>query len=314
MKIIRDLENYSTDSPVALTQGTFDGVHLGHQKIIKQLTDAAKKIKGKSVLLTFYPHPRLVLYPEFNNLKLIHTLDEKIEILSRTGLDELVIAPFTKEFSRQTAEQFVKNVLVKKLNVKSLVVGYDHRFGKNREGSKEELIRLSNEYNFDIEEITAQNLNEVTVSSTKIRKALEEGDISTANLYLGRPFCVSGTVTQGQRLGRTIGFPTANIDLNNENKLVPKNGVYAVYVTLPNNPVPYKGMLNIGDIPSIAEKDWAIEVHIFDFDQEIYGEKIHIDFVKRMRSEKKFADLEQLSAQLSRDKIVAQELLLKNVG
>jgi riboflavin kinase/FMN adenylyltransferase len=314
MKIIRDLESYSTDVPVALTQGTFDGVHLGHQKIINQLKEAAKKINGKSVLLTFYPHPRLVLYPEFNQLKLIHTLDEKIEILSRTGLDELVLVPFTKAFSRQTAKQFVRDVLVNKLNVKSLVVGYDHRFGKNREGSKDELVRLSAEMGFEIEEISAQNLNEVTVSSTKIRKALEEGDISTANLYLGRPFCISGEVMEGRKLGRTIGFPTANIELGSEHKLVPKNGVYAVYITVPGNPAPYKGMLNIGDIPSIPDKDWTIEVHIFDFDREIYGDRIHIDFIKRMRSEKKFENLEALAAQLSKDKTVAQEVLKKNVG
>lgn len=311
MKIIRDLENYSTDVPVALTQGTFDGVHLGHQLILKQLFDAAKKINGKSVLLTFHPHPRLVLYPNFNNLKLIHTLDEKIEILSRTGLDELVIVPFTKEFSRQTASQFVRNVLVKKLNVKQLIVGYDHRFGKNREGSKEELEKLSAEFNFGIDEISAQNLNEVTVSSTKVRKALEEGDIETANAYLGRPFCISGLVQQGKKLGRTLGFPTANIAINNENKLVPKNGVYAVFVTVEGNPAPYKGMLNIGEVPSIEDKDWAIEVHILDFNTEIYGKKIHVDFICRMRDEQKFENLTDLKAQLSRDKIVAQELLIK---
>jgi len=311
MKIIRDLENYSTDVPVALTQGTFDGVHLGHQLILKQLFDAAKKINGKSVLLTFHPHPRLVLYPNFNNLKLIHTLDEKIEILSRTGLDELVIVPFTKEFSRQTASQFVRNILVKKLNVKQLIVGYDHRFGKNREGSKEELEKLSAEFNFGIDEISAQNLNEVTVSSTKVRKALEEGDIETANAYLGRPFCISGLVQQGKKLGRTLGFPTANIAINNENKLVPKNGVYAVFVTVEGNPAPYKGMLNIGEVPSIEDKDWAIEVHILDFNTEIYGKKIHVDFICRMRDEQKFENLTDLKAQLSRDKIVAQELLIK---
>ena len=310
MKIIRDLEKYSTDVPVALTQGTFDGVHLGHQRILQQLISAAKRINGKSVLLTFTPHPRLVLYPEFSELKLIHTMDEKLEILSRTGIDEVVIIPFTKEFSRQTASQFVKNILVDKLNVKQLIVGYDHRFGKNREGSKEELEKLSSVYGFGIEEITAQHMNEVTVSSTKIRKALDEGDISTANLYLGRPFTLSGTVMAGKKLGRKIGFPTANVDIENQNKLVPRNGVYAVYVTLHGNPAPYKGMLNIGNVPSIPDKDWTVEVHIFDFDREIYGERIHIDFIQRLRSEQKFENLDDLSTQLSRDKIVAQELLV----
>lgn len=312
MKIIRDLENYpySPDQPVALTQGTFDGVHLGHQRILQQVIEAAKRINGKSVILTFWPHPRLVLYPQFNDLKLIHTMDEKLEILSRTGIDEVVILPFTKEFSRQTAKQFVKNILVDKLHVKHLIVGYDHRFGKNREGSKVELERMSSEFGFSIEEISAQNLDEVTVSSTKIRKALSEGDISTANAYLGRPFCVSGIVIEGKKLGRSLGFPTANVDIQSVNKLVPRNGVYAVYVTLQGDPAPYKAMLNIGDIPSVPDKDWSVEVHILDFDRQIYGEKIHIDFIERMRSEKKFASLDDLSAQLSRDKIVAQELLV----
>jgi riboflavin kinase / FMN adenylyltransferase len=310
MKIIRDLDNYKTNLPVALTQGTFDGVHLGHQRIIKQLIKAAKKINGKSVLLTFHPHPRLVLYPEYNDLKLIHTEDEKIELLSRTGLDELIILPFTKEFSRQTADQFVRNILIEKLNVKRLVIGYDHRFGKNREGTKDELVKLSSEFNFSIEEISAQELKDVAVSSTKIRKALADGDVKTANLYLGRPFSVTGTVIEGKKLGRKLGFPTANVELRNEYKLVPRNGVYAVYVTIEGNMIPFNGMLNIGDIPSIKNKDWAIEVHIFDFDKEIYGKKIHIDFIERMRNEKKFDSLNDLSTQLSQDKIVAQELLI----
>lgn len=302
MNIYYDFSSISAIKNPVLTIGTFDGVHIGHKKIIDQLNEEASKIGGESVLFTFFPHPRMVIFPESHGLKLIQTQEEKLEKLKEMGLQNVIVFPFTFEFSRLSALEFVRDMLVNQLHVKKLVIGYDHQFGKNREGSIHFLRDVAETYEFEVIEIPAQDIAAVHVSSTKIREALNNGDIEKANDYLGAPFQLSGTVVKGKQLGRTIGFPTANIQLANDLKLIPQNGVYAVKVFYQNEYL--KGMMNIGVRPTIEGKnDPTIEVHIFDFDQTIYGESLRVELYKKTRDEQKFNGIEALKNQLKLDEI-----------
>ena len=307
MKIYEGLEDFHTISNAVVTSGTFDGVHLGHQKIIGRIREIARKIEGETVLITFWPHPRLVLYPNEHNLRLLSTFEEKANLLRQFGIDHLVTIPFTQEFSQLSSEEFIQKVLIDKIKTKVLVIGYDHRFGKNREGSFEYLQQHSKSLGFDLEEISRQDVDEIGVSSTKIRKALESGDIKTATAYLGRPYELNGLVVKGQQIGRSIGFPTANIHIPNSYKLIPRDGVYAVEARIDG--LLYKAMLNIGNRPTVDGTTKTVEAHLFDFQGDLYNKQITVYFREFIREEKKFKNLEELKDQLSKDQRVAKSIL-----
>ena len=300
MRIYRGLEEFRKLDNAVVTTGTFDGVHIGHRKILRRLTEVAKKNQGESVLLTFFPHPRMVLQPD-SDLRLINTIEEKIKLLEKEGIDHLIIHPFTKDFSRNTSLEFVRDILVNQVGTRRLVIGYDHHFGRNREGSFEHLREFGPLYGFEVEEISVEEVDEVNVSSTKIRRALEGGQVEVAANYLGHRFELSGRVVHGHKVGRELGFPTANIDITNRYKLIPGNGIYAVKVEYKDDL--YDGMLNIGHRPTLSSViDVAtIEVNIFDFDQDIYGEELTIHFVKRVRDEKKFDGRDALIEEMKKD-------------
>ena len=306
MKIYHSIEDFPSDVNTIVTIGTFDGVHKGHQIIINRINEIAKKQALESVVLTFDPHPRHVIYPDDQELRLIHTLEEKIEALSKTGVQNLVLHKFTKEFSRTESVNFIRDFLVTKLNMKYMVVGFDHHFGKNRQGTFDNLIELSDAYGFKIEKIKPQNIGEVTISSTKIRNAILEGDCKKANTYLSANFSITGKVVQGNKIGSSIGYPTANIEIENQWKILPKNGVYAVKIALKNQE--YFGMLNLGNRPSISDDSFAIEVHLFDFNATIYNEELKIEFIQRIRDEQQFSDLEKLKSQLKIDAINCKQI------
>jgi len=307
MKVYRSIEELPKIKNAIVTQGTFDGVHTAHKVIINRLKELAYINNGETVVITFDPHPRLVLFPNDYSLKLLHTLEEKIEALDKAGIDHLVIIPFTKEFSRLSSVQFIKDIIVNQIGTKILVIGYNHRFGKNREGSFEHLKKYSPLYGFEVVEISEQEVDEVAVSSTRIRKSLEAGDIKTANKYLGRNYEIQGSVLHGKKLGRTIGFPTANIYVSDKNKLIPDDGVYAVFVFVNNKK--YSGMLNSGYRPTVNGKDHSIEVHLFDFNDDIYNHFITIKYVDKIREEIKFDSLDSLKNQLEKDKLRASQIL-----
>ncbi|MDP4683439.1 MAG: bifunctional riboflavin kinase/FAD synthetase [Crocinitomicaceae bacterium] len=310
MKVFSGFDSILEIKNPVLTIGTFDGVHIGHQKIIERLNEEATKIDGESVLFTFYPHPRMVLFPDSHGLKLIQTQAEKIDKLRKCGLQNVIVFPFTKEFSRLTAIEFVRDYLVNRLNVKKLVIGYDHQFGKNREGSLEFLKEIADTYEYEVIEIPAQDIDEVNVSSTKIRNALLAGDIETANNFLGEHFELSGTVVKGNQIGSQMGFPTANIQIDSELKLIPGNGVYAVSVRLEDGSL-LNGMLNIGTRPTVSASDeLRIEVHLFDTTLNLYGQKLTVRFLKRVRDEKRFEDKESLINQLKNDEITVRNIFL----
>lgn len=310
MRVFYDFEGLNEIPNPVLTIGTFDGVHLGHQKIVKNLNDVAEKIGGESVLFTFFPHPRMVLHPDSHGVKLIQSQQEKLIKLEKMGLQNVIIFPFTIEFSRLTALEFVRDFLVNKLNVKHMVIGYDHQFGKNREGTIEYLRNISDTYNFGVTEISAKEIDEVNISSTKIRKALLTGDIETANAFLGDKFELHGTIVRGKGIGRTIGFPTANIVIDDTLKLVPANGVYVVEIFL-SSEVRNFGMLSIGTNPTISENNMqTIEVNILDFNQDLYGQTVEVRFLKRIRDELKFESLELLIAQIKKDEALTRSYLL----
>lgn len=308
MKVFRNIQDFNPQKKVVLTPGTFDGVHVGHQKILSRLKDIATKEDYETVVLTFSPHPRKIIFPNDDSLKLLNTMDEKIAQLEKNGIDNLIIYPFSKKFSRIPALEYVRDFLVNQLKVSKLVIGYDHQFGKNREGNFEYLKELSELYDFTVEEIPAQDLNDVKISSTKIRKAILEGDFDTANTFLGYNFSLTGTVTQGKKIGSSIGFPTANITVLDKDKIIPNEGAYAVYVYLNGNK--YKGMLNIGNNPTISnENQITIEVNIFDFDTDIYNQEITIEFATKLREVTKFNSLEELKTQLNKDKVLSLNVL-----
>jgi riboflavin kinase / FMN adenylyltransferase len=301
VKIHRDLSSFHAQNPV-LTIGTFDGVHLGHRKIIDRLHDLAKTINGESVIFTFDPHPRKVVAPGETNLRLLTTLEEKIVLFEQSGIDHLIIYPFTSEFSQMTYEEFVGIVLVGQIHTKFLVVGYDHKFGKNRQGDFEFLKKCATHFDFQIEKLDVMLMNEANISSTKIREAIQLGDFETANAFLGYPFLLHGTVVEGQQLGRQIQFPTANIQASDPDKIIPGYGVYAVKVNIGRQT--FQGMLNIGSRPTVNNNadHRSIEVHIFDFDSDIYGEPIELVFFKKLREEQKFSSIVALKDQLVKDK------------
>ncbi len=302
LKVYHKIEDFKQVKNLVATVGTFDGVHVGHQEIIGKLKQVAKQIDGETLLLTFFPHPRMVLFPDDDSLKLINTLKEKTELLASFGLDHLLILPFSVEFSRITPTEYIRDLLIRDIGVKTLVIGYNHQFGRNRKGNFELLEELSPVYGFDVVEITAQEINEIKVSSTKIRRAIESGDVSTANKFLRYNFSLSGTVIEGEQIGRKIGFPTANIKVLEKHKLLPGNGVYAVHVTVKNHQ--YKGMLNIGSRPTInndADRS-SIEVHLFDMNEAFYNETIQVEFSTKLRDEIKFVNLDELKTQLHKDK------------
>lgn len=308
MNVFQDFHSIEKIHHPVITIGTFDGVHIGHQKIINQLNEEAEKINGESVLFTFYPHPRMVLYPESHGIKLIQTQEEKLAKLEKMGLKNCIVFPFTFEFSRMTALEFVRDFLVNQLHVKKLVIGYDHQFGKNREGSLQFLKDICETYDFEVIEIPAQDIDEVNVSSTKIREAILAGNIEKANDYLGDTFELTGTVVKGNQLGRTIGYPTANIVLNSDLKLIPGNGVYAVRANVRGTW--FDGMMNIGTRPTVVSNGGrTIEVNIFDFEETIYGETVTVQFLSKWRDEQKFNGLEELKNQLKLDEETIRTVL-----
>ncbi|MCS6903830.1 MAG: bifunctional riboflavin kinase/FAD synthetase [Bacteroidia bacterium] len=300
------LSSYKSEAPAIATIGTFDGVHVGHLKLLNALRQKAQQLAGETVVVTFEPHPKHVLYPHIP-LKLLQTLPEKQARLALSGIDKLLVIPFTLEFSQITSEQFIKEILVDILKVKAIIVGHDHRFGKNRSGSLEDIQRGGKLYNFEVERINALEINNTIISSTQIRTALQNGEVTLANRYLGYPYSLSGAIIEGQHLGKAIGFPTANLYIENPYKLIPAVGVYAVKVYYHN--IQYLGMCNIGYKPTVGTQSLSIEVHVFDFQKQIYGETLRLEFVARIRNELKFDSLLELKKQLEKDKITALQLL-----
>jgi len=299
LKILNNLSKYKSNKKTFVTIGTFDGVHVGHQKVIKNLVKNADSNNATSVLLTLFPHPRMVLKKK-PEIKLINTIDERIQLLEKNGLDVLVIQEFTEEFAKQSALDFVKNTLIEKLNISKLVIGYDHQFGQNREGNFEQLKIYGDKYGFELEEITQLDIENFVVSSTNIRKAIESGDIKKANSYLGYSFMLTGEVVEGKNLGEKIGFPTANLNIKESYKLIPKTGAYIVKSEIENEIV--FGMMNIGYRPTVSGKNQTIEIHFFDFDKNLYGKTIQIDVLSYLRDEQKFESVEMLTKQLQKDK------------
>lgn len=306
MNIYHSLYNFTTTQKTVFTLGTFDGVHIGHTKIIERLLNASSE-EEQSLVLTFFPHPRMVLQEE-SDIKLLNTIAERTELLQKAGLQNLIIHPFDQAFSRLTAEEFVKNVLVDIFNIKKIIIGHDHRFGRNRTANIDDLIIFGKEYGFEVEQISAQEIDEVSISSTKIRNALTEGKITLANEYLGYNYFFSGTVVHGKKLGRTIGFPTANLKIEESYKLIPAIGVYAVKCTVENQVI--NGMLNIGTNPTVQGQNISIEVNLFDFEADLYDQKIKVELIKRIRNEQKFASVDDLKTQLHKDQLFARQLFL----
>ena len=302
MKIHKDVESFKKIEKAVVTTGTFDGVHLGHGKILNTLIDVGERTNSETVIITFFPHPRLVLFPD-HDLKLINTIDENIELFKTYGVDHLIFQKFDKDFSRITSLEYIRDILCKQIGLTDLVIGYNHHFGRNREGSINNLHEYTDLYGFDIHEVLPFELNGHSVSSTKIRNAINDGELELANNYLGYNFKLSGEVIQGRGVGRSIGFPTANIKIENKNKIIPLKGVYAVNVYYNQNR--FGGMLNIGTNPTFNGNELSIEVHIFDFNQDIYNQNLQIEFCKRIRNEKKFNTVDELKQQLSMDKIAA---------
>lgn len=311
MKIIHSIAEFHCSHKTIVTIGTFDGVHVGHQKILKNLIRTAKEGGKKSVLLTFFPHPRMVLQKEMD-LYLLNTIEEKSLLLDEMGLDYLIIHPFSKDFSRLSAIDFVREFLVNKLNTYQLVIGYDHHFGKNREGNIDQLKEYGLLYDFFVEEIPSQDIDEVSVSSTKIRNALLSGNLKTANTFLGYNYMLNGKVIRGESFGSKIGFPTANLEIKESYKLIPKTGVYIVKTEIEHRVI--YGMMNIGFRPTLGGKNKTIEVHLFDFKKDIYGEIITVELFYFLRNEKKFDTIEMLSNQLAKDKKNAISFLSNNLS
>lgn len=304
MKIFHSINDFHTTTlgtikKTILTLGTFDGVHFGHKKILERVTQNTENGKYESLVLTFFPHPRMVLQEE-SEIKLLNTLEEKIHLLEEIGIENLIIHPFNEEFSRLTAEEFVKNILVDRFHIQKIIIGHDHRFGRNRTANIDNLIAFGKQYDFEVEEISAQEIKAVSVSSTKIRNALIEGNVALANEYLGYNYSLTGIITKGRQLGRTIGFPTANLKLEDNFKLVPQNGVYIVKSIINSKTV--FGMMNIGFNPTVDGKHQTIEINYIDFDENLYDQKITVSIVERIRAERKFDSIELLKEQLEKDK------------
>jgi len=300
MKIYHNINEFKAINNAVVTIGTFDGVHLGHRKIIERLKELADECNGETVILTFFPHPRMILNPEDESLKLINTMKEKAELLEKLGVDHLIITPFSRDFSNQSPESYIRDVLVNTIGTKKIVIGYDHRFGKDRQGDLTALQQYAPVYDYEVFEIPEQDINDVAVSSTLIREALLNGAIELANNFLGYPFYITGKVGRGDQIGRTIGYPTANIMIEETYKLIPDDGIFSAKVIIRGES--YKGMAYIGSRPTINGITRNIEVNIFDFDTEIYGEEISMQFYNYVRGDVKFDGLEGLKIQLAKDK------------
>ncbi len=302
LKIFHSINDFRSTKKTIITLGTFDGVHIGHKKILERVIQNADKDQFESLVLTFFPHPRMVLQGD-SDIKLLNTIDEKIDLLDEIGLENLVIHPFDQTFSRLTAEEFVKTILVDRFHTHKIIIGHDHRFGRNRTANIDDLTAFGQQYGFEVEQISVQEINEISVSSTKIREALLEGNMTLANEYLGYDYFLTGNVIQGKQLGRTIDFPTANIKIEENYKLIPQNGVYIVKSNIQNKTV--YGMMNIGFNPTVGGQDRSIEVHYFDFDADLYNQKIQVSILQRIRSEQKFQSVDLLKEQLKQDKQIA---------
>lgn len=307
MKIYHNIDEFAPLKNAVVTIGTFDGVHMGHRKIISGIKELAESMEGETVLLTFFPHPRMILHPEDESIKLINTIHEKADLLEQLGIDHLIITPFSRDFSNQSAEEYIRDILVNKIGTKKIVIGYDHRFGKDREGDFDTLLRMGPLYGFEVVEIPEQDINEVAVSSTQVRNALLKGDIELANTFLGYSFFVTGKVGRGDQVGRQIGFPTANIMIEEQYKLVPSDGIYAVKVKTDDGT--FNGMGYIGTRPTLNGITRSIEVNIFDFNQDIYGQQIRMEFHNFVRHDIKFTSLAELKGQLAKDKVDVMRLL-----
>jgi len=315
MKIYRNLTEFEPLENAVVTIGTFDGVHIGHQKILKKLVDCANEKNGESVLLTFFPHPRLIINPDDEDLRLINDIEEKTHRLALSGLDHLIITPFTRDFSNQSPEEYIRNVLVDKLGTKRIIIGYDHHFGKDRKGSIKNLAELAHIFDYEVLEIPKQDIDDVAVSSTRIREALIKGDIDTANKYLDYPFELTGTIVRGDQIGRTIGFPTANLHVHETHKLIPAYGIYAVEVEIyphvpsiasgeyfePQPTSVAKGMCYIGNRPTIDGMARKIEVNLLDFKDDLYSKTLRLRFKHFIRHDERFDSLEELQAQIKKD-------------
>ncbi|MBD1392754.1 bifunctional riboflavin kinase/FAD synthetase [Mucilaginibacter glaciei] len=308
MKIYNNIDDFKAVANAVVTIGTFDGVHIGHRKIIARLKELAAASGGETVILTFFPHPRMILHPEDEEIKLITTMAEKARLLEQMGVDHLIITPFSRDFSNQSAEEYIRDILVNQIGTKKIVIGYDHRFGKDRQGGLEDLLALAPEYGYKVVEIAEQDINDVAISSTRIRKALLEGDIDIANECLGYPFFITGKVIRGDQIGRTLGYPTANLVVEERYKLIPSDGIFAVKVLVEGKE--YKGMAYIGHRPTINGMTRNIEVNIFDFNADIYNKELRMEFLHYVRGDIKFASLDELVVQLGKDKEDVQALLI----
>lgn len=308
MKLFHSIQDFQSKEKTIVTLGTFDGMHIGHQAILKKLKSKRTDSDCKVLVLTFFPHPRMVLKTN-REILLLNTIEERIQLFKEFGIDYLIVQEFTPEFANLSAEDFVKDVLVDTFNIEKIVIGYDHHFGKNRSANIHDLIEFGKKYHFDVEQISAEELDHVSVSSTKIRKALDEGNVTLAKNYLGYPYMISGTVIKGKQLGRTIGFPTANIQIEENYKLIPAIGAYVVEVLIKAKT--YYGMLNIGWNPTVGGNTQSVEVNIFDFEQDIYNQKITVCFLERIRDEKKFSSIEMLKKALHEDKLFSKRHIEK---
>lgn len=321
MRIYRNIEEFIPIENAVVTIGTFDGVHIGHQKILNVLKECAQEINGETVLLTFFPHPRMVLQSEDDSLRLINTIDEKIHRLAKNGIDHLIITPFTKEFSQQSPEEYIRDVLINKIGTKKIVIGYDHRFGKDRSGSFKDLLHFAPVFEYEVKEIGEQDINDVAVSSTKIREALIKGEVETANCYLGYPFELTGTVVMGEQIGRNLGFPTANIDIPETYKLIPAYGIYAVEVAIihpeltnsseyivKEDVFSYKGMGYIGTRPTVNGNTRSIEVNLFDFNEDLYGKTLRVKILHFVRHDIRYESLEDMQKQIAADEVKIRSL------
>lgn len=308
LKVFSSIQEFHPSSGTVVTLGTFDGVHLGHQQILKKLITSARVLRCETLVLTFFPHPRMVLQQDAE-IKLLNTIEEKSLLLEKAGINNLVIHPFDAVFSKLSAEEFVKKILVDTFKIKKIIIGYDHRFGRNRTADINDLIRFGERYNFEVEQISAQEINDVSISSTKIRNALDEGNVSLANQYLGYNYFFSGTVVKGKQLGRTIDFPTANIQIDQSYKLIPKNGVYIVSSVWQGKTV--FGMMNIGVNPTVGGKNQSVEVHLFDFNQDLYNQRITVTIHEKIRDEQKFSSIEALKEQLNSDRLTSMQYFSK---
>ena len=307
MRIFDNLKSYSSEKQSVLTIGTFDGIHIGHNEILKKLIEESEKNNLPSLIVTFFPHPRMILQKS-NEIKMIDTMDEKIDLLEKAGIDNLIIHPFDDNFSKIRGKEFVEDILVKKLKIKQIIIGYDHRFGKDREASVEDLKKFGLDYMFHVNEIPAQEIDSITISSTKIREAILNGEIEQCNEFLGRNFMLTGKVVYGEGLGKKMNFPTANIEIEENYKIIPKNGVYLIKTFMNSNI--YFGMMNIGVRPTIGGKNKSLEIHFFNFKDDIYNKTISIEIIRKIRDEEKFSSIDKLKIQLKKD----EEFCLKIIN